>query len=111
MHMGLNVKCLPARLMSSHAAHACANHSPRASAAKIGDPANAAYKDLMLKLTVQGLFTMNDSTVVLRVRQSDVSVAQGIVKVRGRASVCPCMCGCASVCVCVCGCVDVGVFE
>jgi len=47
---------------------------------KIGDPSNAAYKDLMLKLTVQGLYTMNDTNVVLRVRQSDVSVAQGIIK-------------------------------
>jgi V-type H+-transporting ATPase subunit E len=48
--------------------------------AKIGDPSNSAYKDLMLKLCIQGLIRLGEDKVIMRVRQSDVSVAQGIIK-------------------------------
>uniref|UniRef100_A0A7S0Y0G8 V-type proton ATPase subunit E n=1 Tax=Hemiselmis andersenii TaxID=464988 RepID=A0A7S0Y0G8_HEMAN len=47
---------------------------------KIGEPSNAAYKDLMLKLTVQGLYQMMEPAVVVRVRQSDSSIANAIIK-------------------------------
>eukprot|EP00285_Hemiselmis_virescens_P005825 CAMPEP_0173385504 /NCGR_PEP_ID=MMETSP1356-20130122/8105_1 /TAXON_ID=77927 ORGANISM="Hemiselmis virescens, Strain PCC157" /NCGR_SAMPLE_ID=MMETSP1356 /ASSEMBLY_ACC=CAM_ASM_000847 /LENGTH=230 /DNA_ID=CAMNT_0014341331 /DNA_START=109 /DNA_END=801 /DNA_ORIENTATION=+ len=48
--------------------------------AKIGEPSNAAYKDLMIKLTVQGLFQMMETAVVMRVRATDVSIANSIIK-------------------------------
>jgi len=47
---------------------------------RIGDPTNAAYKDLLLKLTLQGLYQMMEPAVVVRVRQSDSSVMQGVLK-------------------------------
>mmetsp|Transcript_56607 Transcript_56607/g.138943 ORF Transcript_56607/g.138943 Transcript_56607/m.138943 type:complete len:231 (+) Transcript_56607:111-803(+) len=47
---------------------------------KIGDSSNAAYKDLMTKLTVQGLYQMMEPAVVLRCRQSDQSLLQGVLK-------------------------------
>lgn len=47
---------------------------------KIGDPSNAAYKDLLTKLTVQGLYQMMEPVIVCRVRQSDSAVMSGILK-------------------------------
>lgn len=48
---------------------------------KIGETSSAGYKDILLKLTVQGLFQMMEPAVVVRVRQTDVSVMNSILKV------------------------------
>jgi V-type H+-transporting ATPase subunit E len=47
---------------------------------KIGEPTNAQYKDLMQKLIVQGLFQIQETNIVCRVRQTDTAVINAVIK-------------------------------
>jgi len=44
---------------------------------KLGDPSSQGYKDLCNKLVLQGLYQLNETTVLVRCRKSDASIVQG----------------------------------
>jgi len=52
---------------------------------KLGDPASGGYKDLCQKLILQGLYQLNETTIVVRCRKSDVSVVQGAMSEAAKA--------------------------
>eukprot|EP00277_Geminigera_cryophila_P014097 CAMPEP_0179449456 /NCGR_PEP_ID=MMETSP0799-20121207/33415_1 /TAXON_ID=46947 /ORGANISM="Geminigera cryophila, Strain CCMP2564" /LENGTH=228 /DNA_ID=CAMNT_0021242543 /DNA_START=70 /DNA_END=756 /DNA_ORIENTATION=+ len=44
---------------------------------KLGEPSSQGYKDLCSKLCLQGMYRLNEPTVVIKCRKADVSVVQG----------------------------------